>query len=73
MCCCLHVSSTCNHVSGSYELQMGQVMVGNLCLPKKSCFLAWPMYVPVPLVFNLLLLIHTFFLGASQKLWETSL
>ena len=43
ICCCLHVSSTCSHVSGSYELQMGHVMVGNLCLPKKVCFLAWPM------------------------------
>ena len=43
ICCCLHVSSTCSHVSGSTELQIGQVMVGNLCLPKKVCFLAWPM------------------------------
>ena len=27
-CCCLHFSRTCSHVSGSFELQMGHVMVG---------------------------------------------
>ena len=43
ICCCWHVSSTWNHVSGSYELQMGHVIDGNLCLPKNICFLAWPM------------------------------
>ena len=47
MCCCLHVSSTCNHVSGSYELQMEHVIEGYACLPKNNCFRALLIYVPV--------------------------
>ena len=41
--CCLHVSSTCSHVSGSFELHMGHVIVGYLWQPKNICFLALPM------------------------------
>ena len=47
MCCCLHLSSTCSHVSASNELQMGHVFDGLASLLKKSCFRAWPMYSPV--------------------------
>jgi hypothetical protein len=35
------------HVSGSYELQMGHVIDGYVCLPKNNCFRALPIYVPV--------------------------
>jgi hypothetical protein len=34
----------CNYVSTSVELQMGHVLDGKASLPKKSCFLAWPIY-----------------------------
>ena len=72
MCCCLQVSSTCNHVSGSYELQMGHVIDGYVCLPKNSCFRALPIYVPVR---NLMR--HDFCLyvmsGFSQNSLESSL
>lgn len=37
----------CSHVSGSGELHIGHVMEGYLSLPKKSCFLVFPMYWPV--------------------------
>jgi hypothetical protein len=47
MCCCLHLSSMCNHVSDSVELQIGHVLNGKASLPKKSCFRACPMYWPV--------------------------
>ena len=47
MCCCLHFRSTCNHVSASSELHMGHVWDGYAILPKKSCFLACPIYCPV--------------------------
>ena len=47
---------------------MGHVMVGNLCLPKKSCFLAWPMYVPVR---NLIR--HDFCLSVIIGLFQNSL
>ena len=30
MCCCLHLSSTCNHVSTSNELQMEKFSMGRL-------------------------------------------
>jgi hypothetical protein len=62
------VSSTCSHVSGSYELQMGHVMVENLCLPKNSCFLAWPMKVHVR---NLIR--HDFCLSVIVGLFQNSL
>ena len=45
MCCCWHVIRTCNHLSGSKELQMGQVIDGNLSLSKNSCFMAWPIVI----------------------------
>ena len=38
MCCCLHLSSKCSHVSASVELHMGHVLDGKAYLPKKSCF-----------------------------------
>ena len=47
MCCCLHLSSTCSHVSASVELQIGYVLDGKAPLPKKSCFRAWPTYCPI--------------------------
>jgi hypothetical protein len=47
MCCCLHLRSTCSDVSASSELQMGHVWDGYAFLPKKSCFLACPIYCPV--------------------------
>ena len=47
ICCCLHVSSTCSQVFGSFELHMGHVIEGYLWWPKNICFLALPMYVPV--------------------------
>ena len=62
------MSSTCSHVSNSYELQIGQVMVGNLCLPKNICFMAWPMYVPVR---NLIR--HDFCLSVIVGLFQNSL
>ena len=43
ICWCLHVSNTRSHVSGSFELHMGHVIVGNLWWPKNICFLALPM------------------------------
>ena len=43
ICCCLRVSSTCSHVSRSFELHMGHVIVGYLWRPKNICFLALPM------------------------------
>jgi hypothetical protein len=55
-------------VSGSCELQIGQAMVGYLCLPKKVCFLAWPMYVPVR---NLIR--HDFCLSVILGLFHNSL
>jgi hypothetical protein len=47
MWCWLHFKSRCSHVSASGELQIGHVIEGNLLMPKKSCFLALPMYCPV--------------------------
>jgi hypothetical protein len=47
MCCCLHLSSTCSHVSASVVLQIGHVLDGKASLPKKSCFRACPIYCPV--------------------------
>ena len=47
MCCCLHLSSTCSHVSASIELQIGHVLDGKASLSKKSCFRAWPIYCPI--------------------------
>ena len=43
ICCRLHVSSTCSHVSGSFELHMGHILVGYLWRLKNICFLALPM------------------------------
>ena len=68
MCCCWHVSNTCNHVSGSCDLQMGHVMDGNLSLPKNICFLAWPMYVPIR---NLIR--HVFCLSVMIGFFQNSL
>ena len=42
MWCCLHVRSTCSHVSGSGELHMGHVIDGKASLLKNSCFMAFP-------------------------------
>ena len=47
ICCCLHLSSTCNQVFGSGKLQIGHVIEGYVWWPKNNCFLALPMYVPV--------------------------
>jgi hypothetical protein len=47
MCCCLHLRSTCSHVSASDELQIGHVLDGYAFLPKKSCFRACLIYCPV--------------------------
>ena len=47
MCCCLHLRNTYNHVSASSEVQIGHVWDGYAVLPKKSCFLACPIYCPV--------------------------
>ena len=47
MCCCLHLRSTCNHVSASRELQIWHVFDGYASLPKNSCFQACPIYSPV--------------------------
>ena len=44
MWCCLHFRSTCSHVLGYGELHMGRVIDGKASLPKKNCFLAFPMY-----------------------------
>ena len=46
MCCCLHFSSICIHVSGSRELHIEHVIEGYASLPKNSCFLAFPIYCP---------------------------
>ena len=47
MCCCLHLSSTCSHVTAYVSSQIGHVLDGKASLPKKSCFGAWPIYCPV--------------------------
>ena len=47
MCCCLHLRDTCSHVSASYVLQIGHVWDGHAILPKKSRFMACPIYCPV--------------------------
>jgi hypothetical protein len=40
MCCCLHLSSICSHVSAFDEFHIGHVLDGYVSLPKKSCFRA---------------------------------
>ena len=47
MCCCLHLSSMCSHVSATVELHIGHVLNGKATLPKKSCLRAWPIYCQV--------------------------
>jgi hypothetical protein len=44
MCCCLQVSNTCSHMSGSWELQIEHVMDGNKIGPKNNCLRVLPMY-----------------------------
>ena len=40
VCCCLHLSSTCSHVSTFDELHIGHVFDAYGSLLKKSCFQA---------------------------------
>ena len=47
MCCCLHLRSTCNHEYAYNVSQIRHVWNGYAVLPKKSCFLACPIYCPV--------------------------
>ena len=56
----------------SSELQIGHVFDGNLWIPKKSCFLAFPIYWPVR-NFRTAIFCGSVTIGLDQKLLESSL
>jgi len=71
MCCWGHRRRTCNHVSAFVELHMGHVFDGNRMFPKKSCFLACPIYWPVRNL-SMLVIWESVIAGLFQKSLEDS-
>lgn len=59
-------------MSASDVLQIGHVIEGNLSIPKKSCFLALPIYCPVR-NFNMFVICASVIMGLDQKLLDKSL
>ena len=59
-------------MSASVELQIGHVIDENLSLPKKSCFLAFPIYCLVR-DFNMFIVCAYVIMGLCQNLLDSSL
>ena len=59
-------------MSAYVELLIGHVIDGNLSLPKKSCFLAFPIYYPVRNL-NMFIFCASVIMGLCQNLLDSSL